>query len=204
MSNRLPSKKNDRLPSKKQLEAMGSDFASSTLDELAKGYREIIGRNDVSYSSKGRPISEKQGRAHARRKLNRIYALAHDLGHYVGQPDECAQARQIIEFPALGKAAWRREKYERYPTDPRNIDAAELLKQLSTSTPTNYDLARRFCQRYGDKGPAVDQRLSDRLTDVGFRTHPKNVDDFLRVVLGMSVKKSYDSAAGPTLAQRAA
>lgn len=197
-------KANDRLPSKKQLEAMGSEFAWSTLDVMAKQSREVLERDDVSFVSPDGPMSVKQGRAREARKLNRVYELAHELGHHIGQPDYIAMAMEAISWPAKQKASWRLKKADRNPKDWKNSHSAGTLEKLSESKPTDYNLARRFCNRYCDKSLAADQRLSDHLTDVGFRTHPKSVDDLLRIVLGISAKDADSFTSAGTSIQAAA
>lgn len=185
------SKTSDRLPSKKQLEAMGSSFALATLDAMAKESREVIEREDISFVRQGHSLPTKQGRARACARLNRIYALAHELGHYVGQPNYPAEALSTISFAASQKAEWRREKADRYPDDLRNALAVETLAALAESQPTDYDLARRFCNRYTADRPSRDaalQTLSDYMTDVGFRSNPKSIDDFMRLALGLPAK----------------
>lgn len=90
-----------------------------------------------------------------------------------------------IAYSLGGKAAWRREKAERYPEDVRNLEAAEMLESLAAQVnDIDPELLERFASLQ-DGDSDVDEIADEVMTDIGFRRRYVKIDDMIRDIIDL-------------------
>ena len=77
------------------------------------------------------------------------------------------------------QAEWRRKKAEDYPDDSRNLEAAELLDKLATSTK---DIDLKVLQAYRELLDGFDnvEHHSEMIGEIGFHSWPETAEEFCR------------------------
>src|SRR5262245_6491882 len=88
-----------------------------------------------------------------------------------------------LRFALRRTAAWRRSLSERYPSDKRNPNAAELLDQLAQTPESDIDpvLWTKF-EPYLSKKTAREM-ISTSARAVGFSQRPKDLNGFIEAML---------------------
>lgn len=97
--------------------------------------------------------------------------------------DYLVSAQEILSHHFTTTAEWRRDKAKQFPDDVRNLQAAEILETLAATSPTDNDLSRRAHETFESDDVNIHELLSDCLREVGFHSHPKDADDFLRILM---------------------
>jgi hypothetical protein len=84
---------------------------------------------------------------------------------------------------------WRRQQVTRYPGDPRNAAAALRLAELASQADHISDSIWNPLKPFFDpKSSHYTDALSRACRDVGFRTFPRDFDDFAQTILdGLAV-----------------
>jgi hypothetical protein len=84
---------------------------------------------------------------------------------------------------------WRRQQAIRYPDDPRNAAAAQRLAELASQADDISDLIWNPLKPFfNPKDSHYTDALSRACRDVGFRTFPRDFDDFAQTILdGLAV-----------------
>ncbi|MCH8240946.1 MAG: hypothetical protein IIB62_13060 [Proteobacteria bacterium] len=77
------------------------------------------------------------------------------------------------------QAEWRRSKADEYPDDSRNLEAAELLDKLATSTK---DIDLKVLQAYRELLDGFDnvEHHSEMIGEIGFHSWPETAEEFCR------------------------
>ncbi|WP_275782485.1 hypothetical protein [Pararhizobium gei] len=91
----------------------------------------------------------------------------------------------VLAFELNKKAEWRDQKAEKHSEDARNAQAAKLLRDLADQS-ADADLSARFEALSEAEAIGLEEfneAVSDELTDIGFRSKPKNVDEVLRLII---------------------
>jgi hypothetical protein len=85
----------------------------------------------------------------------------------------------------LSKASnWRRLQAIRYPDDPRNAVAANLLFDLTSQADEISDsIWTRLSPFFNPKDSHYNEAVSRSCRDVGFRTWPRDFEDFAQIIL---------------------
>jgi hypothetical protein len=84
---------------------------------------------------------------------------------------------------------WRRLQMIRYPDDPRNAIAAERLFDLaSQADDINDSIWNSLRPYFNPKDTHYSDAVSRACRDVGFRTNPRDFDEFAQTILdGLAV-----------------
>lgn len=91
----------------------------------------------------------------------------------------------VLTFQLNNKAEWRDQKAEKHSEDARNAQAVALLNELADQS-ADASLTARFEALCEDDSIGVEkfnEVVSEELTDIGFRSHPENIDDVLRSII---------------------
>jgi hypothetical protein len=92
-----------------------------------------------------------------------------------------------LDFLCLNLAktsTWRGLQAQRYPADLRNAHAAQILFDLAAqATDIGDDQWALLEPQYDPRDSHFYQAVSTASRDVGFRSMPRNFDDFVKVVL---------------------
>lgn len=86
---------------------------------------------------------------------------------------------------ALGKGDnWRRQQAIRYPDDLRNAVAAQRLFDLASQADDISDsIWNRLAPFFNPKDGHYTDAVSRACRDVGFRTNPRDFEDFAQIIL---------------------
>ncbi|PZQ80000.1 MAG: hypothetical protein DI549_18335 [Ancylobacter novellus] len=109
----------------------------------------------------------------------------------------------VLSFEMQRAAEWRLKKAERFPSDVRNVDAAELLRKLASmsASPEREKAYSEAVEEYLGSEDAV----SEALREIGFHSRPASADDVLETVTERirsidqdEARRKYMEAAGLT------
>jgi hypothetical protein len=92
-------------------------------------------------------------------------------------------AIESVQFRIGSTAAWRRGLAARYPDDPRNIRAAATLGYIARSDAKAVSPAVLAILAKNVESSALPEVVSNIARDVGFRRDPKDLDQFLALVV---------------------
>jgi hypothetical protein len=90
---------------------------------------------------------------------------------------------ESIQYGVVQSSSWRGGIAKRYPADPRNSRAAELLDALARENPSEVsaETLAAFEPYWGT--PALREAVNETSRAVGFRARPANLDEFLQLAL---------------------
>jgi hypothetical protein len=93
--------------------------------------------------------------------------------------------QSAIAFALSRKAAWRRERAQRYPGNWRNVAAAEQLELLAAqadATDADPELLERYERLAGD-GELDENHVNEVMNSIGFGRARCTLDGLLRAIL---------------------
>lgn len=92
----------------------------------------------------------------------------------------------VLTFELQKTLEWRKRKLERHSADARLHSAVELLERLSSMPGKDDTVASEYEQLHEMEGlspEALSNIHSEVLGDIGFRSHPNNVDEVIGIIV---------------------
>jgi hypothetical protein len=101
---------------------------------------------------------------------------------------------ETARLALLKQSVFRRRTAERFPTDPRNLLAADTLAALASDvsvSPENWKALKRYASPSGSWARLfASQEFLEACRGVGFRTAPRTFDRFIETLLANAAVES--------------
>jgi hypothetical protein len=101
---------------------------------------------------------------------------------------------EAIQFRLARTAVWRRSLAAKYPTDLRNIRAAERLDELAEADPRKISADTLAALAAHVESQAFQDAANEAARCIGFASRPASINDFFKIVLAKLAAPSIGGA----------